>query len=185
PSPPKFTFVNSEWRITRVLLNQAEAWRWIFHKILNGEFSLSKEFVFELHALAAQEEALEWGCFRKGQVTISGTQYLPPKASTLDSFWVEVIEQVNRTQNILERAIMLFLYMSRYQFFYDVNKRTARFMMNALLLSNGYPVINVPAKRSVEFNSKMIKFYESGHSEEMLNFMISCYDPIMLEIMAE
>lgn len=75
--------------------------------------------------------------------------------------------------------------MSRNQFFYHVNKRTARFMMNGLLLSHGYPVINVPAKRGVEFNSKMIKFYDSEDPKEMIEFMISCYDPIMLEIMTE
>ncbi len=168
-----------------ITLNQAEAWRWLFNKISKNSFNFSKEFIFELHSLAAKEEALEWGCFRKGQVTISGTNYLPPHADSLDSLWTNIIQDLNLIQEIEIKAINLFLWMSRYQFFYHVNKRTARFMMNGILLSNGYPVINVPSKRSVEFNSKMIKFYENGHPEEMIDFMISCYQPVILEIMAE
>lgn len=168
-----------------ITLNQAKAWKWLFNKILDGHFNLSKEFVLQLHSIAAQEEALEWGCFRTGQVTISGTQYLPPKADLLEVLWSEVVNEINAMSDILERALSLFLYMARYQFFYDVNKRSGRFMMNGLLLSQGYPIINVQAKRGLEFNSKMITFYESGDRSEMIDFMLSCYEPVVLEIMSE
>ena len=39
------------------------------------------------------------------------------------------------------------------QFFWDVNKRTGRFMMNGILLAQGFPIINVPSKRQQEFNT--------------------------------
>jgi Fic family protein len=48
--------------------------------------------------------------------------------------------------------------MARNQFFYDVNKRMGRFMMNGLLLHAGYPAINIQAKRKLEFNEKMLLF---------------------------
>lgn len=51
-----------------ITLNQAKAWNWLFDKILTEQFHLSKEFVLELHLLAAKEEALEWGVFKAGQV---------------------------------------------------------------------------------------------------------------------
>jgi len=168
-----------------ITLNQAQAWKWLFQSVLSGNFEISKDFVLQLHAISAKEEALEWGCFRNGRVMISGTEYLPPEPAKLDNLWFEVVHSISAVDNIVNRAIYLFLYMARYQFFYDVNKRTARFMMNGILLSNGYPVINVPAKRAAEFNSLMLEYYDSGDFSDMLDFMISCYDPILLEIMAE
>jgi prophage maintenance system killer protein len=52
--------------------------------------------------------------------------------------------------------------MARRQFFYDVNKRMGRFVMNGFLLSHGYPAINLPAKRQLEFNQLMLSFYDTG-----------------------
>jgi len=35
-------------------------------------------------------------------------------------------------------------------------------MMNGLLLSNGLDSISVPAEKHLEFNQKMVSFYDSG-----------------------
>ena len=83
--------------------------------------------------------------------------------------------------------------MARIQYFpetesYDVNRRMGRFMMNGILLYNGYPVIpviNVPAKRKLEFNEKMLAFYESNNPASMQAFLISCLDERILKIMAQ
>ena len=66
--------------------------------------------------------------------------------------------------------------MARCQFFYDVNKRMGRFMMNGHLLQHGYPAINLPAKRQLEFNTLMLAFYDSGDESAMNAFMRSCMD---------
>jgi Fic family protein len=64
--------------------------------------------------------------------------------------------------------------MARIQFFFDGNKRTARMMMSGILLSCGLPMINIPAKRKLEFNQTMIKYYDSEDFESLFNFMYSC-----------
>ena len=56
-------------------------------------------------------------------------------------------------------------------------------MMNGVLLSAGYPVINLPAKRQLEFNELIMQFYESGDELPMNQFMRSCVDPRMTKIM--
>jgi hypothetical protein len=71
------------------------------------------------------------------------------------------------------------------RFFYDVNKRMGRFIMNGLLLSEGYPAINLPAKRQLEFNQLMINFYDSGDQKPMNTFMRSCLDERVIKIMQE
>jgi len=87
--------------------------------------------------------------------------------------------------DIYDQAIHLFLTMARSQFFYDVNKRMGRFIMNGLLLDNGYPAINLPAKRQLEFNQLMLNFYDSGDQKPMNTFMRSCLDDRVIKIMKE
>lgn len=168
-----------------ITLNQANAWKFLFELIKQNQFSLSKATACSIHALAAREDALEWGKFRTGSVTISGTNYMPPKPNLLDNLWQQMVIASSEIKDIYERAIFIFLEMSKNQFFYDVNKRMGRFMMNGLLLDNGYPVINVKATRQKEFNTLMIKFYETSNYDEMTSFMLSCMDERVVEIMKE
>lgn len=169
----------------RIALNQAAAWKFLFASIENNTFSLNKEYACELHAIAGKEEALKWGQFRTGNVTIAGTEYKPPAASELDKLWDKMLNDASQLEDIYHRAIFIFLRMARAQFFYDVNKRMGRFMMNGLLLSHGYPAINLPAKRQLEFNKLMLNFYTSNNIQPMTDFMLTCLSPELIAIMAE
>ncbi len=127
---------------------------------------------------------MEWGNFRSGGVTIAGTDYIPPKASLLPDLFDKMTEKASEMPDIYDQAIHLFLTMARCQFFYDVNKRMGRFIMNGLLLTNGYPAINLPVKRQLEFNQLMLPFYETGDQKPMNTFMRSCLDDRTIKIMA-
>lgn len=171
----------------RIALNQANAWKFLFESVENSQFSLHLEFVCKLHAIAAKEEALTSGQFRSGQVTISGTKYMPPPATELTHTWQNIIFDYTKlnAQDLYQKAISLFLDMARIQFFYDVNKRMGRFMMNGILLSQGYPAINLPVKRQAEFNTLMLDFYHNNNKTAMTAFMLDCLDPRLITIMAE
>jgi len=145
----------------QIALNQSEAWKTIFKWLVDGEFELSMKKVCELHAIAARDEALEWGQFRSGGVTIAGTQYMPPAPQELATKFNNMTLKSQHLVDIYDYAISVFLEMARNQFFYDVNKRMGRFMMNGILLDAGYPAINLPAKRQLEFNHLMLSFYET------------------------
>lgn len=168
-----------------IALNQAAAWRALFSRIEQGEFDVSIPWVCGLHAIAAKEEALEWGKFRRGGVLIAGTDYTPPGAGELETLFEQMVSDVEALHDVYDQAIHLFLTMARCQFFYDVNKRMGRFIMNGRLLHAGYPAINVPAKRQLEFNQLMLAFYESGEQEPMNEFLRSCLDPRAVRIMKE
>lgn len=169
----------------QIALNQAEAWRAIFDLIEKGRFEVTVEKVCTLHGIAARGEALEWGRFRSGGVTIAGTGYLPPDAAALPGLFEKMTEEADRIPDIYDRAIHFFLTMSRHQFFYDVNKRMGRFVMNGFLLSRGFPAINLPAKRQLEFNQLMLPFYDTGDQKPMNRFLRSCLDERVIHIMKE
>jgi Fic family protein len=169
----------------QITLNQANAWRFLFNAVKKDLFELSPDFACSLHTVAGKEEALEWGKFRSSGVTIAGTSYMPPESNLLSSLFTEMVALASEIGDVYDRAIFVFLTMARQQFFYDVNKRTGRLMMNGVLLSNGYPPLNLPASRQLEFNQLMLDFYESGEQSAMNRFMRSCIDPRIVKIMSE
>lgn len=169
----------------QIAVNQGKAWAFLFDSVRKGNFELSKEYVYKLHSIAGKEEALEWGQFRTGGVTIAGISYLPPEHKKLDELFEKMSEGVNKFDDIYDQAIYVFLEMARQQFFYDVNKRMDRFMMNGILLDNGYPAINLPSKKQLEFNQLMIDFYDSNDTKPMNDFMRSCLDDRVIKIMNE
>ena len=169
----------------QVAINQAKAWKYLFGLIEQQLFRVSMETACALHAIAGKDEALDWGKFRSGGVTIAGTSWLPPPADSLPELFNRMIISLDEFQDIYDRAIFLFLTMARTQFFYDVNKRTGRFMMSGLLLSHGFPLINLPAVRQLEFNELMLEFYSSNDQQPMNTFLRSCLDPRIIAIMNE
>jgi Fic family protein len=157
-------------------LNQAKAWEFIFDLVKNERFRFDKTTALSVHNIAGQDEALEWGRFRSGYVTIAGSEYQPPAPAELEQAWLALQLQLESISDVYDRAISAFLQMARNQFFWDVNKRTGRFMMNGILLSHGYPIINVPAKRQEEFNRLMLDFYTNNDMQPMNGFLRDCLD---------
>ncbi|TWI62256.1 Fic/DOC family protein [Desulfobotulus alkaliphilus] len=114
----------------QIAVNQIEAWRALFVLIEKNQFEITREKVCALHGIAGKDEALEWGKFRSGGVTIAGTDYMPPRADSLPAHFEKMIQESYDIPDIYDRAIHFFLTMARCQFFYDVNKRMGRFIMN-------------------------------------------------------
>lgn len=184
-----------------ITLNQIKAWQFLFNSIEQNNFKISKDYLLQLHSLVAAQESLTWGEFRTGQVSISGTDYLPPQSSTLNQLWQELetksqellnatnLSNINNNKsvkdtdkcNIYTTAINLFAQMAQIQFFFDGNKRTGRMMMSGVLLSYGYPMINVPAKRKLEFNRIMINYYNDCQLEPLYKFLVSCLPEYTIE----
>jgi len=169
----------------QITINQGKAWDHLFSSIKKDSFILSAEYACKLHSIAAREEALEWGVFRSGGVNIGGTEYTPPDHKLLPKLFEEMESNAQLIDDIYDKAIFVFLEMSKNQFFYDVNKRMGRFMMNAILLDEGYPAINLPAKRQLEFNQLMLEFYNAEDMKPMNDFMRSCLDNKIIKIMLE
>ena len=107
-------------------------------------------------------------------MTIAGTAYQPPDWRRLDVIFERGLVALLAIPSLHERAIATFLFGALYQFFYDGNKRTARLMMNGILLAAGEDAISVPAARQLQFNEAMIRFYDSRDGTEMMAFMAEC-----------
>ncbi|WP_245587878.1 Fic family protein [Desulfovibrio inopinatus] len=157
------------------LKQQILGWEKIITFVSTDTFSLSKEIACSIQAIIAKDEVLEIGQFRSGQVGIAGTEYTPPRAETLDKNFSEMLIHIKKLHDICEQAYRLHLDFARNQFFYDGNKRTGLLMLNGHVMSYGFPPLSIPAKRQIEYNEKMIRFYENGDYAEMLVFLKECH----------
>lgn len=157
------------------VLNQSTSLKELSDTIKSGNVKIDRTLALRYHNLVAKEEALEWGCFRNGQVFISGTDYRPPVAEDLNIIFDNGLKQILQIENAFERALIYYFFGSLNQFFYDGNKRTSRLIMNTILMSNGYYYLSVPGKRKEEFDSTMVDFYNTKNATAGIEFMLSCY----------
>ena len=156
------------------VINQVDSWRALLRLVAGGGFRLEQATANTLHALVARQEALAWGRFRDGAVTISGTQHQPPQPADLPDIFAVGIASLRAIESVHERAFLTFLFGALQQFYYDGNKRVARLLMNGQLLQAGYDAVTVPAARAHEFNTRMVAFYDSHDATDMLGFLASC-----------
>lgn len=151
--------------------NYGDASKLLTEKVRSSTFALDKATACAIHNLSAREDTLVWGLFRTGNISIEGVKYKPPEASALGTLAQDGLGWLNTAvANPKERAIATFLFMSRSQFFYDANKRTASLMMNGVLMSNGYLPIVVLNKQSKRFHTELKAFYETGNADDMFAF---------------
>ncbi len=157
------------------ILNQNKSVNYLFELIETKSFKLNIDTFTSLHAFVAKEEALKWGVFRKSPVNIGGSEYEVPHADILEALFSEGIEEIKKISHPIIRAITMFLFGAKCQFFYDGNKRTSRLMMNGILIEGGYPILNIKAKDKLEFNSMMIKFYDGDDIVSSIEYLMEYY----------
>lgn len=155
------------------VLRVSKAWEELRLQIKQGSFTLTKANFIYFNKIVAENEALIVGAFRTGQVYIAGVEkYIPPKAEELDAIFEQMMKEFYQLEeDIHTKAFWLFLQCARHQFFYDGNKRTAQLMMNGFLLSNGLPVVSIPARLKRSYDSKMTRFYDTNKMEPMMKFL--------------
>ena len=169
------------------ILNLAESSRHLLRLVKARQFKISKEIFVHLNSMVARNEALEWGTFRgEGQeknytpeVSLGEAgRYTPlptlSGAPKLNAVYEDGVAALNECPPF-ERGTAFFLFGALQQFFFDGNKRTARLIMNGILMSHGMDAISVPAARAQEFNEKMVRFYLSKNGTEMMAFLTSCH----------
>jgi Fic family protein len=152
----------------------SDAWNRLLALVESDDFELDLKTFFDIHRVVGKGEALTVGEFRTDSVGIAGTEFKTPKAENLPSLFQAGLAAIKRIKNVHERACALFLFGALNQFFWDGNRRTSRLMMSGELLRNGYDIINIPATRRLEFNQKMVRFYNTQDGTEMMGFLMNC-----------
>lgn len=150
--------------------NYGDGAKKVVEMISKGQFELNERTACAIHNYVGKEDALEWGTFRKSDISIYGVDYTPPKPQQLSQIAEKGFSFLEKNFDPKEAAVATFLFMARSQFFYDANKRTSSLMMNGFLMKNGYYPITVLNKDSEEFHTKLTEFYNTGNATKMMQF---------------
>ena len=152
----------------QAILNMRDAWRFLLQTA--GE-PLTLEYVCRLNGLIARNEALEWGKLRTGRVGISGTEYLPPVPTWEEAERGLADIREDDKAGTTEKALRVFLWGTRGQFFRDGNKRTSMTAANKILLSGGAGVLTVTDRHMARFNELLTAYYDTGEGEFLAEFL--------------
>jgi len=127
-------------------LNHKKAIDWLTERV-SQDFSLSVKDILHLHYLVMSGIADEYaGIIRTGRVRITGAKFIPPNPLKVPDLLEELIEWVNDNPlnlNIVERISVFHHQFVWIHPFFDGNGRTARLVMNLLLMKWGYPPVIV------------------------------------------
>ncbi|MCK5906710.1 MAG: Fic family protein [Flavobacteriales bacterium] len=158
-----------------MLLNHKSALDYILDSP-NYFLKIDLKKIVEVHSLLVDKLDVEKN-IRKRIIGITGTNYKP-----LDNEHQikEAIEQtshlVNTKENIFEKAFITLLLLSYIQAFEDGNKRTARIMSNAVLISNNYCPISFRTVDSIDYKKAMLIFYEQNNISAFKKIFIEQYE---------
>lgn len=101
---------------------------------------------------------------RKHSVGITGTLYKPlDNQFQIQEALGTMVELVNYKQNFFEKALLVLLMISYIQSFEDGNKRTARMLTNAILLSYRSIPLSYRGVHIREYQEATILFYEQNN----------------------
>ena len=121
--------------------------------------------VRQIHALILRTiDDENAGAYRKGQVYITGSTYLPPMAIEVPPLMQELVAWINSAEaadlHPAERAAPAHFRLVHIHPFVDGNGRTARLLMNLILIREGYPPAVIRHERRPEYYDALDRAHE-------------------------
>lgn len=155
-------------------INHQEAIHFIEQLVVNLQ-TFNKSVLLQLHRLILMGiDTKNAGVFRTVEVRISGSKHLPPSPLLLNDLmdgYFEFYELNKRTMHPVLLAAEMHERLVTIHPFIDGNGRTARLVMNLILLQNGYTLVNIKgnlknrlkyyqALEQVQLNHEHTEFYK-------------------------
>ena len=143
-----------------------------FEMLLNDVQEPLLETSKRINRIVAAEDALFPGEIRTGGVEVSTIQgrYVPPML-TEDEVKNQYDEIMNQEISETEKALRLFLFISKNQIFWDGNKRTALLTANKIMFSQGVGLLSVPESVFAKFNELLSMYDNSNQSSDELKIL--------------
>lgn len=151
----------------QAILNMRDAWKFLMASV---DEPVTIEYLCKLNEYIARNEALEWGKLRSGSVGISGTDYVPPVPKH-EMVKAELEKILNADTSATEKALDVFTWGTRGQFFWDGNKRTSMTLANKILIAAGAGILTITDRHMERFNELLLDYYNTGACEELKKFL--------------
>lgn len=133
----------------------------------------SEHLIRTLHQLVTRETEEEWaGRYRESNVFITGADHTPPDALDVPQQMKNLIRWFEANQkklHIVELAALLHHHLVFIHPFLDGNGRTARLVMNLVLMKEGYPLV-VILKNDRKKYYRVLSEADKGNPKALVQF---------------
>jgi len=154
--------------------NHSEALDYLYEIVSKKQKSMFSEILIRsLNQLVIQNIDTEWaGKYRNSEVIITGSTHNPPQAINVPKLMSEFMLWFRKNKNklnIIELAAITHYKLVAIHPFFDGNGRTARLLMNIILLESDYP-LSIILKNDRKRYYNVLSKADDGDLNPMVNF---------------
>jgi len=155
--------------------NHQEALEYLYKLIeISGRNTFSEILIRNLHKLILKQEDEEWaGVYRNSNVIIGGSNHTPPDALDVPNQMKELLNWLQKEKketDVVELSAILHHKLVYIHPFFDGNGRTARLVMNLLLMQAGFPLVIILKNDRKKYYSVLDKADKNNYAP-LVNFI--------------
>jgi len=153
-----------------IINNLKHAWQFILSTL---DYPVNLSYICQIHKYVGESiEEYHAGFLRNKiiHVTMGDDEPFTPDL-LIEADARDEIDNIMKTENATDRAIIMMLYLARRQMFNDGNKRVAMLAANHIMIENGAGVISVPPAKLGGFIKYLTEFYKSNDMLEAKQFI--------------
>ncbi len=151
-----------------------------FDFILAYRGDMSRDLIMKLHELVMEDAIREdlkgqIGRYRDVQVFIRGVEWMPPSPQDVPEDMKELLSWYTRNRHVLHPLVLASYFHMGFETvhpFVDGNGRVGRLLMNFILHSKGYPMVNIPSRRKMEYYSCLEIGQVDGNLRPFIDLML-------------
>lgn len=147
---------------------------------LAKEKTLDERHILQIHKLVLKSIEDQYaGRYRGIRVRISGTDIIFPNPSKVPELMMDFIAKINSCENPIHKAINAHYELVTIHPFIDGNGRTARLLMNLILIQNGFAPAIIKPRNRLKYLKSLEKAQLGGSKDDYESFMLNCIEKSM------
>jgi len=148
-------------------------------KLAEKETTIKQDDILKVHALLMRGiDDQNAGKYRTGQVRVAGATFMPPPAEKIQKIVNELLQTLSQNPDELRPTELAAFFHCKFVYvhpFLDGNGRTARLLMNVILMRSGYP-FTVPLKVDRPKYLRALSEADNGNLIPFANFVANCVE---------
>lgn len=166
--------------------NNQKAYKLIKNRLEEGA-ALNEELIKDIHQVV-MENILEGGLYRNYNVRITGAGFTPPDWTEVRNnmkWFMADFESKKSDLNVIELASYVHAEFVRIHPFQDGNGRTARLLLNFMLMKAGYQPVIIEAKDRPVYYESLNDYAAAGNLENFYSFILNKEKFILEDLKSE
>jgi len=148
-------------------------------KLAQKGTTIKQDDILKVHALLMRSiDDQNAGKYRTGQVRVTGATFMPPPAEKIQAMISELLQTLSQNPDELRPIELAAFFHHKFVYihpFLDGNGRTARLIMNAILMRNEYP-FTVLLKVDRPKYLRALNEADNGNLIPFANFVANCVE---------